>query len=127
MSDIFEDGPFHTFLMVLRAINVGLLAFAALGLYVRFADIWGQAPKGLKITCTGIVLIFIMGAYGSAETYVQNADTGPRIIGIAVCSLLVLTGLWMSRNEQWFTFDYGHQPQTTKSPNSHGESSGSEG
>ena len=90
----------------LRGINVVLLSVTALALYVRFSDVWGNAPKGLKMCCIGIVLFFATVAVGTAELYAEAVPKGIRVPFITFSCLLILVGLWRSRHERWFTFDY---------------------
>lgn len=83
-----------------RFLNVPVSLLTAVMLAVRVNDIWHQLSLGRRFTFGGSAGAFLLYAYGSAESYAQDAPAGERVPLITVVCLLVLVGLWLSRHER---------------------------
>lgn len=69
-------------------------------LYVqRVRQVWAAQTVGLKRFMVALVILFIVAAYGSAESYVLEAGTGWRIPAVTLALLGLLHGLWSSRHD----------------------------
>lgn len=84
MTDLLET---------LRAINVALTFFAAAGLGMRLNDDWRHLTRPRRVIYTGGVLFPVVGAYGSAEAYLQGAPVGVRTPLVTLACAVVLAGL----------------------------------
>lgn len=83
MTDLLE---------ILRAVNVALTFFAAAGLGMRLNDDWRYLTRPRRVIYTGGVLFPVVGAYGSAESYLQDAPVGYRTPLVTFACLVVLVG-----------------------------------
>lgn len=77
----------------LRAANVALTLFAALGLGLLLNDDWTHLTRARRVIYTGGVLFPVVGAYGSFEAYLQGAPVGARTPAVTLACLVVLLGL----------------------------------
>lgn len=83
----------------LRLVNAAL-ALVTLGAWlIRFNYRWAEFLPGRRIVWVGISLLLLAAAYGSAESYVMGAPIGARSIFVAVALLVLLAGLWRSRDD----------------------------
>ena len=82
-------------LETLRAINVALTFFAAAGLGMRLNDDWRYLTRARRVIYTGGVMFPTVGAYGSAEAFLQGAPVGYRTPMVTAACLVVLVGLVM--------------------------------
>lgn len=84
-----------------RFINVGLITLTAVFLAVRFNDLWSATGLGGKMVFGGIAAYFFIGGAGSAEAYLQMAQTGIRSPAASVACSVICLGLWLSRRDPW--------------------------
>lgn len=82
-----------------RAANVALALATAVLLWVRINDDWHHLSKGFRVVVTGQVLFPLVACYGSAEAYLQDAVTGIRPLFVTAACLVILVGLWLTRDE----------------------------
>lgn len=87
-------------LETLRAVNVTLTLLTAAILFVRLNDKWWTFTTGWRTVMLGLWLLPVVGAYGSAESYVQSAPPGARTVAITVACSVILLGLWLSRHDE---------------------------
>lgn len=81
-----------------RVANVALSLLALLFLTMRFNDAWHRLPGGWKVVCAGILGLCLAGAFASVEGLIQGAQNGYRSPLLTGVDVLLLLGLWLSRN-----------------------------
>ncbi|MEQ7847706.1 hypothetical protein [Nocardioides kribbensis] len=86
-------------LEALRAVNVTLTLLTAAVLFIRLNDLWRTFTVGRRTVLAGLFSLLLVGAYGSAESYVQHAPAGARTPAITLVCGVILLGLWLSRHD----------------------------
>lgn len=88
-------------LELIRVANVALSVIAAAAFFVRINDVWSTNKNSGRTLRLGIFALIVAVAYGSAEAFIQGAPLGARVPLVAVATLLILAGLWLSRNDAY--------------------------
>lgn len=83
----------------LRAFNVALTLTTAVALWVRVNDDWHHLTRGFRVLVASHIGFPLVGTYGSAEAYIQDAQVGARTVALTVVCLIALLGLWLSRTD----------------------------
>ena len=83
----------------LRLVNVVLAAIALVTYAIRINNVWEHRTKGQRTIRVGFIALLLSVAYGSAESWAQQAPVGFRSVLLTIACLIVLLGLWRVRNQ----------------------------
>lgn len=86
-------------LQYLRWVNSSLFLIVLVWFSVRINDTWHRHDAPMRRFSIALVLLFAAGSYGSAESFILHAGTGPRIPLITLALLGLVHGLWSSRHD----------------------------
>lgn len=86
-------------LEALRLLNLVLAVTAAGMFFVRINDVWRQQTPGGKTLRVGLFLLLVATATASAGAYLQHVPVGFWVPLITAGLLVVLAGLFISRND----------------------------
>jgi hypothetical protein len=86
-------------LVLLRAFNVPLIMVTTFCVAVRINDYWASLSRGRRMVYGGVVLFIANGAVASAIRYVRHSPVDIFTAFTTVIVLLILTGVWLSRQD----------------------------